>query len=82
VAKVEDFTWHDLLHTAPNRLRAANVSIDDILNLLGHGAKSITERYAHASLDVLRVAIGKLDRPPKTQTDTPTFSQFPAAVAA
>lgn len=85
-AKVEDFCWHDLRHTAASRLRAANVSIEDIRYLLGHGAKSITERYAHPSLDVLRVAISKLDRAPKTETGTKTGTstilEFPAAVSA
>jgi hypothetical protein len=38
------------------------VQIEDIRYLLGHGAKSITERYAHASLDVLREAVATLDR--------------------
>ena len=85
-AKIEDFRWHDLRHTAATRLRAAGVSIEDIRYLLGHGAKSITERYAHPSPEVLRVAIGKLDRTPKTQTDTKTDTstvlQFPAAATA
>jgi hypothetical protein len=41
--------------------------MEDVRYLLGHGAKSVTERYAHASIGVLREAIGKLDR---IQTDT------------
>jgi len=57
------------------------VQIEDIRYLLGHGAKSITERYAHASLDVLRAAVAKLD--PKIETDTRTDTgavlQFRAA---
>jgi integrase len=85
-AKIQDFCWHDLRHTAASRLRAAGVSIEDIRYLLGHGAKSITERYAHPSLDVLRVGISKLDRTPKTQTGTNSGTgpvlQFPAAATA
>jgi len=82
-AKVDDFHWHDLRHTAASRLRAQNVQIEDIRYLLGHGAKSITERYAHPSLDVLRAAILKLDRKTETstKTDTATVVEFPKSEA-
>jgi integrase len=69
-AKIEDLTWHDFRHTFGSRLRAENAQIEDIRYLLGHGAKSITERYAHASLDVLRAAVLKLDRKDQTGTKT------------
>lgn len=71
-AKIKNFHWHDFRHTAASRLREANVQIEDIRYLLGHGAKSITERYAHASMVVLRNALANLDRKPETQTDTKT----------
>jgi len=71
-AKIENFTWHDLRHVFGSRLRAAGVQIEDIRYLLGHGAKSITERYAHPNMDLLRAAVAKLDRKPQTQTDTKT----------
>ena len=71
-AKIEDFDWHDLQHTAASRLRAQNVHIEDIRYLLGHGAKSITERYAHPPMDLLRTVVAKLDRKPESQTDTKT----------
>jgi integrase len=69
-AKIKNFHWHDLRHTFGTRLRAENVQIEDIRYLLGHGAKSITERYTHANIDVLRAAVMKLDRKTETQTDT------------
>jgi hypothetical protein len=47
--------------------------------LLGHGAKCIPERYAHASLDVLRKAVAQLDRKSETQTDTAAVLQFRTA---
>jgi integrase len=79
-AKIEDFRWHDLRHTFASRLRAQNVQIEDIRYLLGHGAKSITERYAHANLHVLRQAVAKLDRiQTDTKTDTSTVLQFRSA---
>jgi integrase len=80
-AKIEDFNWHDLRHTAGSRLRNAHAQIEDIRYLLGHGAKSITERYAHPSMDVLHEVIGKLDRKPQTDTNTDTSNilQFRSA---
>jgi integrase len=71
-AKIKDLTWHDFRHTFGSRLRAAKVQIEDIRYLLGHGAKSITERYAHANLDVLREAVATLDRKAGRQTGTKT----------
>jgi site-specific recombinase XerD len=65
-----NLTWHDFRHTFGSQFRAENVQIEDIPYLLGHGAKSITERYAHPNRDVLRAAVAKLDR--KTETDTKT----------
>jgi hypothetical protein len=58
---------------------------EDIGYLLGHGAKSIAERYAHVT-DALRNAISKLDGKPETQTATETATctnmvQFPAKTA-
>jgi integrase len=61
-AKIPRFCWHALRHTSASRLRAAGVSVEDIRHLLGHSAKSITERYAHPSMDVLRAAVAKLDQ--------------------
>jgi integrase len=82
-AGIGDFRWHDFRHTAASRLREAGVQIEDIRYLLGHGAKSITERYAHASLEVLRKAMANLDRKPEnetdTKTDTSTILQFRTA---
>jgi integrase len=82
-AKITDFTFHDLRHIFASRLREANVQIEDIRYLIGHGAKSITERYAHPNMEVLRAAVLKLDRKPQTQTDTKTdtapVSQFKRA---
>ncbi len=71
-AEIKDLTWHDFRHTFGTRLRAARVQIEDIRYLLGHGAKSITERYAHANLDVLREAVATLDRKTGNQTGTKT----------
>jgi integrase len=84
-AKILDFHWHDFRHVFGSRLRAAGTQIEDIRYLLGHGAKSITERYAHPNMDVLRREVAKLDRTPNAaQTDLKTdivpVLEFPTAV--
>jgi integrase len=60
-AKIKNFRWHDLRHTFGTRLRDAGVHLEDIGYLLGHGSKSITERYAAPSPTVLRAAVANLD---------------------
>lgn len=82
-AKIDDFSWHDFRHKAASRLRTQNAQIEDIRYLLGQGAKGITERYAHVSLDVLRAAMVKLDRKTETgtKTDTAPVVEFPRAEA-
>jgi integrase len=79
-AGIEDFRIHDLRHTFASRLRRAKTPLEDIRYLLGHSAKSITERYAHPDLDSLRADVAKLDR--RTETVTPAILEFPAAVGA
>lgn len=79
-AKIADFHWHDLRHTAASRLREANAHIEDIRYLLGHGAKSITERYAHPQMSLLRTVIAKLDRKPNAEVETDTKTDTSAVV--
>lgn len=62
-AKIENFRLHDLRHTFGSRLRASGVAMEDIKHLLGHSAKSITERYAHISMPTLHSAVATLVKP-------------------
>lgn len=82
-ACITNFRWHDLRHSFATRLRRAGTSIEDIRELLGHGTKSVTERYAHADMTTLAAAVAKLV--PKTETgtntDTPSVVEFPRAEA-
>ena len=85
-AKIGDFRWHDLRHTSASRLREAGVQVEDIRYLLGHGAKSITERYAHPPMGLLRQVMAKLDRKvgevqSDTKSDTGTVTEFRVAQA-
>ena len=42
------------------------------LDLVGHGGKNITLRYADPDMESLQQAVAKLDRKPQTETDTKT----------
>jgi integrase len=74
-AKIENFRWHDLRHTFATRLRRNKVQIEDIRILLGHDAKSVTERYAHADMDLLHEAVATLDQR-RTERRTSTVLEF------
>ena len=78
-----DLRPHDLRHTFATRLRRNKVPLEDIAALLGHDLKkhSMTARYAHADLDVLRQAVDTLVSSTGTKTDTGTIVEFPKAEA-
>jgi len=46
-AKLEDFRWHDLRHTAASFLAQSGASLVEIGAVLGHRSPSVTARYAH-----------------------------------
>jgi integrase len=81
-AGIVDLHPHDLRHTFATRLRRNKVPLEDIAALLGHDLKkhSMTARYAHADLDVLREAVNTLVET-STNTDTGTVVEFPRAEA-
>jgi integrase len=79
-AKIENFRWHDLRHTFATRLREAGVHIEDIGYLLGHGNKSITARYAHPPMKLLRAAVATLDQK-LTETEQGTVLRFKSVSA-
>lgn len=66
-AKVDDFRFHDLRHTAATRiLRNSNLRV--VQNLLGHSDPSTTARYAHALSEDIRAAMDAAS-PTKLPTD-------------
>jgi len=81
-AGIVDLHPHDLRHTFATRLRRNKVPLEDIAALLGHDLKkhSMTARYAHVDLDILRQAVDTLVVT-STKTDTPTVVEFPKAKA-
>lgn len=48
-AKITDFHWHDLRHTAASYLAMSGVSLVEIAKVLGHRTLAMVARYAHLS---------------------------------
>jgi integrase len=59
-AKIKDFRFHDLRHTAATRLADAGVNVVVIAEILGHGDIRSTKRYSHAMEEAKREAVEKL----------------------
>ena len=59
-AGVSDFHFHDLRHTFATRLAQGGVDLYQVQRLLGHRSASMTQRYAHHSVDSLRGAVVQL----------------------
>lgn len=60
-AKLEDFRFHDLRHTAASHLMMRGASLADVRAVLGHADVKMTMRYAHLSPEHLRSAVARLD---------------------
>jgi integrase len=60
-AKLEDFRFHDLRHTAASHLVMRGASLADMRAVLGHADVKMTMRYAHLSPEHLRSAVARLD---------------------
>jgi integrase len=48
-ARIEDFHWHDLRHTAASYLAMNGASLAEIAEVLGHKTLAMVKRYAHLS---------------------------------
>ena len=59
-AKIKDFRFHDLRHTAASRLADAGVNVVIIAEILGHGDIRTTKRYSRAMEEAKREAVEKL----------------------
>ncbi len=61
-AKVSDFRFHDLRHTAATLMLAHGVHPKIVSERLGHSTIAMTlDRYSHVSLDMQRDAANGLD---------------------
>jgi len=48
-AKIDDFRFHDLRHTAASYLAMNGASTNEIAEVLGHKTLAMVKRYAHLS---------------------------------
>lgn len=62
-AKIENFRFHDLRHTAATRMADAGVNVIVIAEILGHSDIRMTKRYSHAMAEAKREAVEKLAKP-------------------
>ncbi len=61
-AVMQNFHFHDLLHTFASRLVMAGVDLRTVQILMGHKTINMTLRYAHLEQDHLKKAVESLDR--------------------
>ncbi len=60
-AKIEDFRFHDLRHTAASYLAMSGATLAEIAEILGHKTLAMVKRYSHFSTDHVSGVISKLD---------------------
>jgi integrase len=63
IARVKDFTWHDLRHTFASWLIMKGASLRSVAELLGHRGLRMVMWYAHLSPAYLAAEVGLLDAP-------------------
>ncbi len=61
-AKIDNFRFHDLRHTAASMLLANGVSLGQLAEILGHKTLQMVKRYAHLAVDHKIEAIVGLDQ--------------------
>jgi integrase len=60
-AKIKDFCFHDLRHTAATRMADAGADAFTLMRILGHSDIRMTTRYTHATDQALKRAVTNLD---------------------
>jgi len=60
-ARIENFRFHDLPHSAASYLIMAGVDMRTVAEILGHSYLKMTQRYAHLSRAHVSDAVSKLD---------------------
>ena len=61
-AKVKDFRWHDLRHTAASYLAMSGATTAEIAAVLGHRTLQMVKRYAHLSDQHVGTVIERMTR--------------------
>ena len=59
---IEDFKFHDLRHSYASRLVQSGIDPYTIQRLLGHKDPKMVQRYAHHSVESLRIAVEALEK--------------------
>lgn len=70
-AAVRYFSLYELRHTFATRLSAGGVADHFVTQMLRQGDSQVFKRYSHAKLNMMREALGQLDR--KANEHEPTF---------
>jgi integrase len=60
-AKIDDFKFHDLRHTAASYLAMDGASLADIAEILGHKTFQMVKRYAHLSDDHTQAVVKRMN---------------------
>ncbi len=83
-ARIGDFRFHDLRHTAATRMADAGVDAFTIAAILGHASLQMASRYTHATDEGKRRAIGALSRhsPENCHKIVTSVVEYPVAVNA
>ncbi len=68
-ARIKDFRFHDLRHTAATRLAEAGATPIAVQHLLGHADLKTTQRYFHVTEDHMQDTMGLLDRESGVHSD-------------
>jgi integrase len=61
-ARVEDFTFHDLRHSAASYLAMSGASLIEIADILGHKSLEMVKRYAHLSEEHSASVVEKMNQ--------------------
>ncbi len=81
-AKIIDFRFHDLRHTAATRMIEAGADIVTVKEILGHADIRMTARYAHATTEARQRAVAKLAENHKAGDDNATNAKTKKKLAA
>jgi integrase len=73
-AKVTNFHFHDLRHTAATRMADVGLDAFTIMELMGHSDLRMTERYVHATDPRKRQAVAQLENYGDLETNFHKFS--------
>lgn len=61
-AKIEDFRWHDLRHTAASYLAMNGASLTEIAHVLGHKTLQMVMRYSHLSQNHVANVVARMNK--------------------